>query len=101
MIRMLRWFAIRLIRLWQTCFSSWLPPSCRYEPSCSQYMVEAIQKRGLVRGILKGTWRICRCNPWTAGGYDPVERDPEHPPLPWEFKRDYEARIATLEDAAE
>lgn len=48
---------------------------CVYEPSCSQYMVEAIQKKGIFKGIAKGFWRIMRCNPWSKGGYDPVEKD--------------------------
>ena len=48
-----------------------LPPSCRFEPSCSEYMIQAIRKYGPLRGAAKGCWRICRCNPFNAGGYDP------------------------------
>jgi putative membrane protein insertion efficiency factor len=48
-----------------------LPPLCRFEPSCSEYMIQAIHKYGPVRGACRGVWRICRCNPWTPGGYDP------------------------------
>ncbi|MDD2486850.1 MAG: membrane protein insertion efficiency factor YidD [Candidatus Gracilibacteria bacterium] len=51
------------------------PPYCRYTPSCSDYMKESIEKRGAFIGILKGTWRILRCNPLSKGGYDPVEKE--------------------------
>jgi putative membrane protein insertion efficiency factor len=46
---------------------------CRYYPSCSQYTYEAIEKYGLLKGGLKGAWRICRCNPFSKGGDDPVK----------------------------
>lgn len=63
---------IGAIRLYQNTFSRALPPSCRFVPSCSQYGIEAIEKYGVVRGILKTAWRIVRCNPFSAGGYDPA-----------------------------
>jgi putative membrane protein insertion efficiency factor len=44
---------------------------CRYEPSCSHYFIEAVEKYGPVHGAWKGVRRIARCNPWHAGGYDP------------------------------
>ncbi|MDR2704660.1 MAG: membrane protein insertion efficiency factor YidD, partial [Planctomycetaceae bacterium] len=40
-------------------------------PTCSTYMIEAVKKYGVIRGTLKGLWRILRCNPWNKGGYDP------------------------------
>ncbi|HBB02725.1 TPA: membrane protein insertion efficiency factor YidD [Candidatus Peregrinibacteria bacterium] len=43
---------------------------CKYEPTCSEYTYRAIVKYGVVRGILKGAWRILRCNPWSHGGAD-------------------------------
>lgn len=46
---------------------------CRFEPSCSRYTYEAIEKYGLVKGGLMGVWRIIRCNPFNKGGYDPVK----------------------------
>jgi putative membrane protein insertion efficiency factor len=49
-----------------------LPPSCRFEPSCSQYGYEAIAKYGIIKGGGLAVWRICRCNPFCRGGYDPV-----------------------------
>ncbi|MDD2892035.1 MAG: membrane protein insertion efficiency factor YidD [Candidatus Gracilibacteria bacterium] len=74
---------IALVRLYQRFLSPdhsiWAramnrPPYCKHIPSCSDYMVESIEKRGVVGGILKGIWRILRCNPWSKGGYDPVEK---------------------------
>jgi putative membrane protein insertion efficiency factor len=46
-------------------------PCCRFQPSCSEYMVLAVRKYGVWRGVLKGSWRILRCHPWSPGGYDP------------------------------
>jgi putative membrane protein insertion efficiency factor len=46
---------------------------CRFTPSCSQYGIEAINKYGLIKGGIKTSWRILRCNPWNKGGYDPVK----------------------------
>lgn len=48
-------------------------PSCRYTPSCSSYMSEAVTKYGVVKGGYKGAKRICRCHPWGGHGYDPVD----------------------------
>jgi putative membrane protein insertion efficiency factor len=47
-------------------------PYCRHVPSCSQYMIEAIEYKWAVRGTIKGIWRICRCMPWNTPSYDPV-----------------------------
>jgi hypothetical protein len=46
---------------------------CRFEPSCSRYTFEAVQKYGVIKGILLGGWRVLRCNPFTKGGYVPVK----------------------------
>lgn len=45
---------------------------CRYSPTCSVYMLDAINKHGTIKGILMGMWRLLRCNPFSQGGYDPV-----------------------------
>ncbi len=66
------------VRIYQRCVSPFLPPMCRYQPTCSHYMVEAVEKRGIVIGTLKGLWRLCRCHPLARGGWDPV--DPDEPP---------------------
>jgi uncharacterized protein len=64
-------FGVGLIRLYRLAFF-WMPSSCRFEPSCSRYAEQAIQKYGLLRGSVMGAQRIGRCHPWHPGGYDPV-----------------------------
>ena len=49
-------------------------PTCRYLPTCSEYAIEAVETRGIVIGGAKALWRLLRCNPLFAGGYDPVDR---------------------------
>ncbi len=66
-----------LVRGYRLFFKAWVGNVCRYEPSCSSYMMQAVQRHGAARGAALGTWRILRCNPWCQGGCDPV---PEHPP---------------------
>jgi putative membrane protein insertion efficiency factor len=62
-----------VIRLYQRFVSPALPPRCKYEPSCSTYALEAIRRFGIGRGSVLACWRVLRCNPWSHGGYDPVE----------------------------
>jgi len=69
---MLKRAALGLIGGYQRYISPLRPASCRFVPTCSQYTAEAIQHRGLLRGIAAGAWRILRCNPCCRGGYDPV-----------------------------
>ncbi len=64
-------FLIAGVRCYQACLRPILPAVCRFEPSCSEYFIEAVHKYGPLRGAYRGVKRICRCNPWTAGGYDP------------------------------
>jgi putative membrane protein insertion efficiency factor len=64
-------FLIAGVRFYQVAVRPLLPPLCRFRPSCSEYMIEAVNKYGPLRGACKGMWRICRCNPWNRGGYDP------------------------------
>lgn len=61
-----------LIRFYQVAISPWLGKNCRYQPTCSQYMLEALKIHGLWKGIYLGTKRILSCNPWGGSGYDPV-----------------------------
>jgi uncharacterized protein len=75
---MLRWFvrlpkllAIGAVRFYQRGISPLVGPRCRFTPTCSNYMIQAIDKYGVMRGTAKGLWRIVRCNPFTLGGYDP------------------------------
>lgn len=58
------------VRGYQRYVSPLLPPSCRYYPTCSSYMLEALEKHGTVKGLLMGTARLCRCHPYAKGGYD-------------------------------
>lgn len=60
------------IRVYQRTLSRMLPPSCRFEPSCSHYTYQAIEKYGLLKGGRLGLKRIGRCHPISPGGYDPV-----------------------------
>jgi putative membrane protein insertion efficiency factor len=62
---------VGLIRIYQATISPLLGPVCRFEPSCSRYMIEALRKDGLFRGLAKGLRRLSRCHPWHPGGYDP------------------------------
>jgi putative membrane protein insertion efficiency factor len=68
----LTWLLIGLVRLYQRFLSPGLPPSCRFAPSCSQYMLEALQRYGALKGGWLGARRLLRCGPWHPGGYDPV-----------------------------
>lgn len=68
------WLLFGVIRAYQLLISPFLGHHCRYFPSCSQYMVDAIKQRGIFKGIFLGIKRILRCHPWHAGGVDPVPR---------------------------
>ncbi len=68
----MRTIALALIRLYKKFLSPALPSACRFEPTCSMYTYEAIERYGFLRGGWMGFRRILRCNPWTPGGYDPV-----------------------------
>ncbi|MCK4268360.1 MAG: membrane protein insertion efficiency factor YidD [Actinomycetia bacterium] len=61
------------IRAYQRLISPWLPKSCRFYPSCSEYFRVAVEKHGAARGFWLGIKRISRCHPLNPGGYDPVQ----------------------------
>ena len=63
---------IALVRGYQWAISPWLGPSCRFDPTCSQYTITAIERFGALRGGWLGLKRILRCHPWGGTGYDPV-----------------------------
>jgi putative membrane protein insertion efficiency factor len=64
--------AMGLIKFYKMAISPILPMACRYTPTCSEYMLEAIQKYGAAKGIWLGTKRLSRCHPWGKSGYDPL-----------------------------
>lgn len=64
-----------LVRFYQYAISPWLGNNCRYQPTCSSYMIEALKEHGLIKGLWLGTKRIGRCHPWGSHGYDPVPKN--------------------------
>lgn len=69
---MVRKALIMLVRGYQVTLSPIMGGACRFEPSCSNYMIEAIEVHGAVKGLILGLWRILRCHPFGKSGYDPV-----------------------------
>lgn len=69
---MLASFYKALIKVYRAVVSPWLGRRCRFYPSCSQYSVEAVEKHGLIRGLILTFKRLGRCHPWGGSGYDPV-----------------------------
>jgi len=61
------------VKVYQAVISPWLPPSCRFDPTCSEYAREAIERHGALRGSGMAVRRLLRCQPFCAGGYDPVK----------------------------
>jgi putative membrane protein insertion efficiency factor len=61
------------IVVYRKAISPALPRRCKYEPTCSRYALDAIRTYGMLRGGVLSAWRVLRCNPWSDGGYDPVE----------------------------
>lgn len=66
------WGVCAVIRGYQRWISPFLGKNCRYEPTCSNYMLEAVRVHGVLCGVWLGVKRIARCHPWHAGGWDPV-----------------------------
>jgi putative membrane protein insertion efficiency factor len=68
----MQWILIRALRLYQLLVSPFLPSACRFHPTCSEYMRQAVGQHGAMKGLWMGLRRLARCHPLHAGGYDPV-----------------------------
>lgn len=68
---MIKKFLLFLIKIYQS-ISKYTPPVCRFTPTCSEYMRQAIVKYGVLKGVWLGVKRICKCHPFHPGGYDPL-----------------------------
>lgn len=71
-MNILKSFIMFMLKGYKKFISPILPPSCRYYPTCSEYMFQAVEKYGSFKGVFMGIKRILRCNPFSKGGYDPV-----------------------------
>jgi putative membrane protein insertion efficiency factor len=69
----LRRVVVLPIRAYQLLLSPVVGRRCKYYPSCSEYAAQAVQRYGILRGLVLAGWRLLRCNPWSRGGFDPVE----------------------------
>lgn len=70
----MKFVALRIIRFYQNVLSPYIPSGCRYDPTCSHYAFQAIEKHGFLRGTWLGMRRIARCHGLSPGGYDPVPK---------------------------
>ena len=75
---MLKRFLLGCIRIYKLTLSPLFAGSCRYVPGCADYMSEAIERHGVIRGGWLGTKRLCRCHPFGGHGYDPVPTHVNH-----------------------
>jgi putative membrane protein insertion efficiency factor len=71
-VALARGLAVLPVRIYQYCVSPLLPAACRFYPSCSNYVLQAVLSHGIARGGWLGLRRLARCHPWSPGGYDPV-----------------------------
>ena len=69
----MRYLVLDFLQLYKTFLSPFLPSSCRFTPTCSEYAAQAVEKHGAIRGTWLGTKRILRCQPFCKGGFDPVK----------------------------
>jgi uncharacterized protein len=72
-VTVLRRVFVAPILAYQRVISPAIPRRCKYEPTCSAYAVRAVEEYGILRGLVLAGWRLLRCNPWSHGGFDPVE----------------------------
>lgn len=75
--QIVNWLFILPIKIYQWVVSPMLPPSCRFQPTCSQYAIESIMEWGPLKGTYLAMRRLLRCHPWSEGGEDPVPKNPK------------------------
>jgi uncharacterized protein len=68
-----RFVVVRMLRAYQRWISPAFGQRCRYYPSCSEYATQAVERFGILRGLVLASWRLLRCNPFSRGGFDPVD----------------------------
>jgi putative membrane protein insertion efficiency factor len=76
LVNLPRRLLMALVRGYRLLLSPWLGNACRFEPTCSAYALEALERHGAAAGAYLGACRIVRCHPWCQGGLDPVPADP-------------------------
>ena len=69
----MKFIVLSFLKLYRLLVSPYVPTACRFYPSCSAYMLEAVEKKGIFKGTLCGLLRILKCNPFHPGGFDPVK----------------------------
>jgi uncharacterized protein len=69
----MKYFLVDILKVYKSFLSPFLPMACRFTPTCSEYMMDAIAKYGALKGTFMGTKRILRCQPFCKGGFDPVK----------------------------
>lgn len=79
---MLKQIVILPIRFYQKAISPMIGANCRFQPTCSHYMVDSIMEWGIIRGIWMGLKRIFKCHPWGPHGHDPVPKNPKNKTRP-------------------
>lgn len=72
--RPVSWGLVAVARLYQLTLSRLLGGHCKFQPTCSEYFIEAVTRKGALCGTAAGLWRILRCNPFSHGGYDPIDK---------------------------
>lgn len=73
------WLVALPVRAYRLLLSPWVGNGCRFQPTCSSYALEALERHGAIKGTALAGWRVLRCNPWGGQGYDPVPgADPDH-----------------------